>query len=1767
MADNMIERLRELAATRGDDTALVVVDANGDTAWNYARLDGYAARIAASLQRADAAGERALLLMDSGADYVASFFGCLYARAVAVPAYPPETLRTQHLARLSAIANDADARFVLTTRALAERYREAFASIAPNARVIEVDALEADADAFDAAPAASKDLAFLQYTSGSTSTPKGVMVTHGCLWANEIAIRERLGVSARDVFVSWLPLYHDMGLIGSMSQPVFSGIPLVLMSPQYFLERPVRWLDAISRHRGTISGGPDFSYRLCADRIGDDQLAALDLSSWRVAFSGSEPVRHATLDAFVERFASLRFDARALYPCYGLAEATLLATGVQRGAGVTTASLRADALERGIAERAQESDVTLVSCGVPPADHAVMIAHRERGEALSNGEIGEIWVSGPSVTAGYWRRPDATAESFVERAGARWLRTGDLGFVLDDGLYVAGRVKDLLIVRGRNLYPQDLELAIERDVELVRRGRVAAFAVQLDGGECIGVAAEVSRSVRKLVTAEALASAVSEAVALACGEPAAAVVLLEPGALPKTSSGKVQRAACVKRFVDRSLEAYAWFVRGERIDGEPATTQPCETFTGIEAPLAAIWNKALDIAPTRRDDSFFRLGGNSLAAVRVAADVSAQWRIAYDARDVFTAPSLRVAAAEIEKRIAAGALRQQAPFVRLTPAQRRIVRASPAQRALWMTWAHDPESNAYNMSGVLSIYGDLQCDAMQRAFDTLISRHEILRARFELDDDGEPLQIIEEGALITLPFIDAGGDRAALERLIQDTARAPFNLERGPLLRAQLVRVGEHAHRLVISLHHIIADGLSVNVLLEALANAYCADVTQSGAADMDATPPQYAEFAAWEHAQSDRAAIDRQIEYWRAQLCAHGDASRSARLFERRTAATGAQRNHVFSLPEALSRQLRESGRAQQASLFMTMLAVFSAALRATSGKRDIRIGAPMSSRRHEDAQSVIGYFINMQVLRMVVEDDSTPDALVACAKEAVLAAHEHRDVPYDRLVAALLPNRARADDGLFQVKLTEQRAFSLDAFAPLRTRLDVLANDAAHFDLALDFVNRATGIECTLAYDDAVFDDMFARRFESVLREMAEALVAAPDRAVMKSVTATEHADDVLTLWQGSVARYPDRIAVRDETRALRYAELDVAANALASRLVAAGCGPETRVAIHAPRSAEMVLGMLACFKAGATWVPLDPQLPAARNAAQLADSGAIALLHAGAYPADIASSIGTVLPLAFDADASAVAPLRALHGAQAAYLIYTSGSTGKPKGVTVSYAALGNYVRGMLRTIGVGEGAAFAMVSTPAADLGHTALFGALCSAGTLHLISPDRAFNPDAFAQYMAQHRIDVLKIVPSHLSALLCAADARAVLPGRALIVGGEATSAALLAQVAALAPACRIFNHYGPTETTVGIAMHALTHDHDTQRGLPLGAALPDARIYVLDEHMNPASAGAMGELYLGGAGVARGYHGQPGRSAERFVPDPFVPGERVYRSGDLARIAADGTLEYLGRADDQIKIRGYRVEPDEVQRVLQAFAGVRAAAVLAYDVNGAKRLGACVVGDVNADALIAHASRVLPDYMVPGDVVVEKALPLNANGKLDRAALRARFTALHEEPAAQVDAQHAPRGDMEQRLACIWSEVLSIEASALRRDRNFFEAGGDSILGLKVVARAKKAGIKLTPKQLFERHTLAQLASILAPVPASVPSLVSDSDDAIRRLPDDVRARTEASFAQQRLWFLWQLSPESSAYHVAGGLRLRGPVDRAALRASFEAIVARHET
>ena len=1107
---------------------------------------------------------------------------------------------------------------------------------------------------------------------------------------------------------------------------------------------------------------------------------------------------------------------------------------------------------------------------------------------------------------------------------------------------------------------------------------------------------------------------------------------------------------------------------------------------------------------------------------------------------------------------------------------------SIAQRGLWLTWQLDPTSSAYNMPGLLHLGGPLSEPALRRSLDDLARRHDALRTVLPLDADGEPCPRVQDEASVELRVHDLTAlppdERDARARQeAADTARLPFQLDIAVPWRTTLWRLGANEHRLLIVLHHIAADAWSLDVLLAELAALYAGHVSGDPAA-LPPLPLTQADYAGWQRRWMEAGEHDRQLAWWREAL---GDEQPllDLPLDQPRSAVRGAGEHRLVQrLDGSLSASLRDVARARGASVYMLMLSVLALALRRVSGQGDLRIGTPVANRARAETHGLVGYLANVQVLRVQVDARAPFDALLAQVRDSVLGGQANADLPFDALVAALAPERQPGVHPLFQVKCTEQAVTPpARTVGGLEMRLEELVSGDVHFDLSFDFVDAgpAEGIEARWAAAADIFDattlDRIAALWTALARQVVQQALQAPRVSVgdwplptPASVAATpllERAEPhVLALWSRGVAERPEVVALQDEERSWRYAALDAQARCLASRLVDAGVGPEARVGVHAVRGAEFVLGLLAVMMAGGVAVPLDPQLPADRLAYQLADSGALCVLAAQS-PA-WAPTV-PVLPLEF-ADPGLLqgspTPLRDPHPAQAAYLIYTSGSTGRPKGVVVSHGALANYVQALLDRLALPEEAtSFAMVSTVAADLGHTSLFGALCSARTLHLIGAERAFDPDAFAAYMHAHQVDVLKIVPSHLQALLQAAVPAHVLPRHTLVVGGESTSWRLLERIAALRPTCRVVNHYGPTETTVGVLTQPADIAAREAQQLPLGRPLSGIEARVLDLELQDVPVGAIGELYLGGEGLARGYQGRPDTTAERFVAHPTRAGARLYRSGDRVRQRVDGSFEFLGRVDDQVKIRGYRVELAEVTAALRALPAVADATVVVRETgDGESRalVGYVVpaVTGLELSALKLALAAALPDYMVPAAFVELPALPLTANGKIDRRAL--------PEPQASSDAvSEAPVGETEQALAGLWRDLLGVES--IGRDDQFFERGGDSILVLKLVARARKIGLKIAPKQVFEHPALRVLAQAITPAPHAAQTPI----DAIPVLSAEARrGALPLSWAQQRQWFLWKLDPQGSAYHITGALRLEGPLDADAVRRSLRALVERHE-
>ncbi|WP_437952670.1 non-ribosomal peptide synthase/polyketide synthase [Sorangium sp. So ce296] len=1322
---------------------------------------------------------------------------------------------------------------------------------------------------------------------------------------------------------------------------------------------------------------------------------------------------------------------------------------------------------------------------------------------------------------------------------------------------------------------ESIESAVESQIEVVKKGRVAAFSLAEGGEAGIGVAAEVSAALRRMIKPEALCRAIDEVVARAHQGPAGVILLLNPGAMPLTASGEPVRGACRDGWRDRSLDAFAVYERGKllaRDAAAPAAAASGAAATATEERLAAIWREVLRVRRVEGDDSFFGAGGDSLKAAQLLSRVNEAFGVRMELRGLFEASSFRALAARIDELRRRGARAEPAAIARVRRDGRMPL--SFAEQRLWFLWQMEPDSAAYNIAGSAELAGALDVEALRRTFQALVARHEALRTRFP-QEDGQPYRAIDEAARIALPVVDLSaapeGEREERARLVaQEEACAPFDLERGPVLRVRLIRRAERDHRLLVTMHHIVSDGWSMNVMMDeigALYEAYSRGLEPA----LPALPIQTADYAVWQRAWLEGGEIQRQLEYWKQQLGAEQPVLELPTVRPRPASPSHRAGTSEFEVGEALTRQLNRVARANGATLFMLCLAAFKVLVYRYSGQSDLRIGVPVANRSRVEIEKLIGFFVNTQVLRTTLGGNPSFRELLGRVKEAALGAEANQDLPFERLVDALRPERRLTHSPLFQVMFSWRPEVGAERHAI--SGLEIVpappSDAVAKFDLTLHLTETRAGLRGSFVYRADLFDPrliagmqegflLLLRELEGKIDRPIAALewVEARERARIVAgfnPTGVPYAQRGVHEWiQAQVEGAPEATAVRFEESALSYAELDRRASQLARWLRAQGVGPEGRVGLYVGRSLDFVVGLYGVLKCGAAYVPLDPKLPAARLRDMVEDSGA-QLVLGRSEARDALSQLGARPTFLDDPELLATpdgAVGERVHPDSAAYVIYTSGSTGRPKGVVVTHRSVSNYVQGVLERMALPERASLAMISTVAADLGNTVLFGALCSGRALHLISEDRALDPDAMAEYMHAHGVHAIKIAPSHLSGLLQAARPGWVLPEHTLVVGGEATSWELVSEVRRLG-ACRLLNHYGPTETTVGVLthLHAPDEPRPATTALPLGKPLPNSRVYILNRDLQPMPVGVPGEIFIGGEGVARGYLNRPDLTAERFIPDPYgEPGARMYRTGDQAQYLEDGTIEFLGRIDEQIKLRGYRIELGEIRAELRAAPGVSDAHVLVHGGQaGHARLVAYVIAAGerrDTEALRAALSARLPDYMVPSDYVWMDSFPVTANGKLDRKALP-------EPVRAEARALVLPRTEVEEKLAAVWREALKVEQVGVHD--NFFALGGDSILTLQVVARARKLGVSLTPKQLFAHQTIAELARVA--------EVASEPSAAAR---EEASGEVELTPGQRRFLAQGAAADLRAAQSVL--LELAAPIDEGQIERALQHLAAHHD-
>ena len=1679
---------------------------------DYATLDARAGRLAHRLAELGAAPERFVALaLPRSTDQVVAVLAVLKTGAAYLPIDPNSPAeRIAHL-----LADTAPVTLVTTTGTAAR-------ADGTGVPVLVIDDPDTEADlarrpAAGPAPARRplpESPAYAIYTSGSTGRPKGVVIPH----ANVVRLFTRtsqwFGFGPDDVWT----LFHSYAFDFSVWElwgPLLHGGRLVVV-PEETARSPEDFLRLLADEQVTVlNQTPSAFYPLIradAEHPGTGARFAL-----RTVIFGGEALDVGRLADWWARHPAA---APRLVNMYGITETTVhvthapldpaTAAGGHAGPiGVAIPDLRVYVLDADLAP-------------VPP------------------GATGELYVAGEGLARGYLGRPGLTATRFLADpfgpAGSRMYRTGDRAKWRPDGtLEYLGRADAQVKIRGYRIEPGEIEAALHTHPGVAE----AAVGVFEDASGTRRLVAHVVGSAGATPPAAELRAHL-ERLLPAHMVPAAYVPM---DALPLTVNGKLDR---------RALPA-------PTADGYAAGTDRTPPRTPAERAVAAAWADVLGVEEVHAGDDFFALGGDSILAVRVTARLRAAFGPDVSPRLLFTRRTVSALATELGEP-AGGAPAPGADAIPATAPQTPAP-LSYAQQRLWFLDRFEPGSTEHTTLSVLRLRGPLDEGALRTALDGLVARHEALRTTFA-EQDGQAWQLVHPPHPVTLTVDDlttAPDPRAALEELLEREAATPFDLAAGPLLRARLARTAADEHVLALAVHHIVTDGWSLGVLGRDLGELYTA-AHEGRRPELPELPVRYADHAAWQRARTEQA--ERQLAHWREQL----DGVPPLELPTDRPRPAVRTRDGAlvtFTLPAELTDRLRERGREADATLYMTLLTACTVLLSRWADQDDFAVGTVTAGRERPELHDVVGMFVNTLVLRNRVRPGVSFRALLEEVRGTVLDAFAHQDVPFERLVDALQPERDTSRTPLFQVMVA---LHNLGAEAPALPGLDAepVLPPVRHatFDLAFDFVEGDDGVTGHLEYNTGLFDEDTVRRLAARLRLLLEAAVRDPGRDVrtLELMTAGERRRVLqdsrgphLTvpettfpaLFEAQAARTPHVTALVARDATLDFAALNERANRLAHHLLAQGVGPERVVAVRLPRTSDLMVAVLAVAKAGGTLLCLEPDLPGERLARLLADASPHTVLTADT----LRDTPWDRLPAHNPTDRDRPAPLRPDH---AAYIVYTSGSTGRPKGVVVEHRHLVNLChdhREGLVTPHTADGRRLRAALSASFSFDTSWEGPLLLTLGQeVHLVDEDVRLDPEAFCAQISERRLDLVNVTPSFLRELLAAGLLE---PGRhhprVLLVGGEATGPDTWRELYGAAElGVTAYNMYGPTECTVDATYGRVTDRPDRP---VIGRPGRNLRAYVLDGALRPVPPGVPGELYLAGAQVARGYLNRPGLTAARFLADPFgAPGERMYRTGDRARRDGNGLLEFLGRADEQIKIRGFRIEPGEVEAALLAHPEVAEAVVTAREHAGRLMLVAYLVpaGPTapTADELRLALRRTLPDHMVPAAYVPLARIPRTTSGKTDRRALPA--------PPAQPDPATtyvAPRPGTEETLAAIWAEVLRVERVGARD--NFFALGGDSILSIQIVARARQAGLALTTKDVFLHQTVAELAlRVTEPAPVTA----------------ETTAPAEAPLTPIQHWYLDGRHPgDPLRFTMSQRLELAPGTDLSALRAAADALVRHH--
>ncbi|ADL52202.1 amino acid adenylation domain protein [Clostridium cellulovorans 743B] len=1607
----------------------------------------------------------------------------------------------------------------------------------------------------------SKDIAFIQFSSGSTGDPKGVILTHDNLLTNIYAIIKGGKIEVSESVLTWMPLTHDMGLIGCHLTPLINGMLQMNMHTSLFIKYPTLWMKKANEHRANILQSPNFGYKYFLSWFKSEIAKDWDLSCVRLIFNGAEPISIELCHEFTEIMAEYNLSRNVIFPVYGLAEACLAVTFPPVEEEIHTIKLVRDSIVLGSKVEITNSDensVQFVEVGYPVDNCYVKICD-EDNNTLEEEFVGVIHIKGNNVTSGYFNNKEATDAVISDD---NWLDTGDLGFLRNGRLVVTGRKKDIIFINGQNYYPHDIERVVET-IEGVRGGGVAACGVynkELDKEEiCVFVLFK-----KHLTEFSKLALEIKKYISENMGLEVSNVLPVKK--IPKTTSGKVQRYRFKKDYEEglysqlvKDLDEVISKVFSERTIEEAST----ET----EKTLVDICKKIFKFEILGVTDSFFDLGINSIKIAELSNKISKEFSVQIPISDMFSCSNIRLLAKYIDE-----ADRNQYVAIDKITEEEEYYQVSSAQKRIFILEDIEQGGLMYNMPGALVLEGSLDIEHLENSFRKLIDRHEALRTSFLFVND-EPRQKIHEEVTFNLNCEQC--DEKDIDAIINDFIR-PFNLNEAPLMRVKLLKVKEDKYYLLIDMHHIISDGVSVNLLIKDLNKLYNNE-------ELPELKLQYKDFAAWQNKILSVGNVEKQKNYWIDRFSGDIPVLSMSMDYNRPATQSFEGDKIYFDLDEKLSLKLNKVAKDAGSTMYMVLLAAYNVLLSRYSGQEDIIVGSPIAGRTRTELENVMGMFVNTLAMRNAPVSSLSFLEFLEDVKKNTLSAIDNQEYQFEDLVEALNIPRDISRNPLFDTMFTMQNMENTQMnLEGLKVKSYNIDSKAAKFDMSLDAIEKDDKILFELEYCTALFKketiEALKNHFINILTSVSEEpnvklaeidmLSDIEKQLIVDKFNSKKCQYDfrktLHELFEENAKNNPTKTAVIYEDSKISYEELNKKSNRIANYLISQGISNENLVGVLMERTPLMVEAILGIWKSNNAYIPLDSKHPVERKIGVLKDSDAEAIITLSEFideefKKEYKGKI-VVLDLIEEEILNQSIDNPGLNSDidSLAYVLFTSGSTGKPKGVMIEHKGMLNHIFAERDELNLDSNMVFAQNASHCFDISVWQFFAALALGGTTAIYSNELILEPTKFTKQIINNKVTLLEVVPSYLMTIMDAVEEDSTLTLedlKWLMITGEAVKNSVVKRWFTLKPNIKMINAYGPAEASDDITQYIIDEFPENLENIPIGTPLNNVNLYIADKDMNLCPVGVVGEICVSGICVGRGYINNPEKTAEVFLDDPFINGEnvRLYRTGDLGKWIPDGSIEFIGRRDYQVKVRGFRIELGEIENVFAGYKGVRdVVAVTKNDHRGNNFICAYYSTDeeVEVQEIKEYLSRYIPEYMIPAYFMEMEQLPLLSNAKVDRKSL--------PDPTFERTEEYVlPSNEVEEKLLEIWKEILKLDRISVTD--NFFSIGGHSLRAANLSARiSREINVKIPTKDIFIYPTIKELA-------VQIEKSQPDNYKAIELIEES--EYYELSSAQKRLYVLDSFEENSTMYNMPGVMVVEGSLDKIQLENAFKKIIERHET